>query len=203
MSVLTRLVRSPWPLWVLLALPGAWWTAGWWRGTTFYGEYLHATGDLSARLFLATLAITPLWLLFPRAAWARWLVPRRRHLGVAAFGYALLHTGAYLGRQPWAAIAEDAATAAIWTGWVAFAIMLPLALTSTDAAVRTLRRAWKPLHRLAYLAAVLTFVHWILTAFDPGQGYVHLGILGAILLLRVVLTAWRRTRRRAGRPVAP
>lgn len=191
-----RLLNSPYFLWILLALPGAVMTYRYWQGTSFYGEYLHATGELAAQLLIATMAVTPLRLMFPRTALARWLLPRRRHLGVATFGYSLLHTGAYVIRQPWATIAEDAMAIAMWTGWLALAIMLVLALTSNDASVRLLRRGWKILHRAIYAVAVLTFAHWILSAFDPVPGYIHLGVLAALEAFRL----WRSwmNRRAAG-----
>ena len=48
----------------------------------------------------------------------------------------------------------------IWTGWLAFAIFLPLAATSFDAAVRWLGPRWKTLQRFTYAAAVLVLAHW-------------------------------------------
>ena len=73
--------------------------------------------------------------------------------------------------------------------------MLVLAATSNDAAVRSLRARWKWLHRAVYVAAALTFGHWVLTAFDPTTAYVHLGILAALQALRLL-----RYRVRAAEP---
>lgn len=176
-------------LWALLALPGAFMTYRYVQGTTFYGEYLHATGELGARLLILALAVTPLRLLFPNAAWTRWLARRRRYLGVAVFGYALLHATAYLQRQSFTVIVQDAAELALATGWVALLVMLALAATSNDASVRRLGGRWKWLHRAVYAAAVLTFVHWILTAFDPLPGAAHLAVLAALEAIRVWKTA--------------
>lgn len=184
---LVRLLNASWFVWLLLAVPGAVLTYRYARGATFYGEYLHATGELGVRLLIATLAVTPLKLMFPKAGWVRWLARRRRYLGVAAFGYSLLHAVAYLERQALPAIAQDAAELALMTGWIALLVMLVLAATSNDAAVRRLRANWKWLHRTVYLAAALTFGHWILTAFDPTAAYVHLGILVALEALRLGL----------------
>src|SRR5688572_16635048 len=184
---LVRLLNASWFVWVLLALPGAVLTYGYVRGATFYGEYLHATGELAVRLLILAMAVTPLKRLFPSPGWVRWLARRRRYVGVAAFGYSLLHAIAYLGRQPtFAAIVEDAGELALMTGWIALLVMLALAATSNDAAVRRLGRAWKWLHRTVYLAAALTLAHWILTAFDPTAAYVHLGILVALEATRVL-----------------
>ena len=87
-------------------------------------------------------------------------------------------------------IVEDAAELALATGWVALVVMLTLAATSNDASVRLLGRRWKWVHRAVYAAAVLTFAHWILTAFDPLPGVAHLAVLAAIEAIRV----WKTVR---------
>ncbi len=182
-----RLLDAYWTWWIVLAVPGAYWTYGYWRGTTFYGEYLHATGELAAVLLVATLAVTPLRLICPGRARASWLLARRRQLGVVAFAYSVLHTGAYVVRQPMERVVEEAADIAMWTGWLALVLMLPLTVTSNDTAVRVLKRRWKTLHRTVYVIAVLTFAHWILAAFNPIPGYMGLGVLAVVEGFRV----WR------------
>ncbi|MEX2458656.1 MAG: hypothetical protein WD770_06685, partial [Actinomycetota bacterium] len=62
-------------------------------------------------------------------------------------------------------------------------IMLALALTSNDASLRRLGHGWKILHRAVYVAALLSFAHWVLSAFNPTPGYIHLGVLAALELL--------------------
>ncbi len=175
------LVTSPYLLWIVLALPAAFMLAGYWRETLVYGEIVHASGEMGARLLIVTMAATPLALGFPRAALPRWLLRHRRALGVASFGYTLLHAVVYLQRQEdLSRIVEDALYVGMWTGWVAFAVMLLLAATSNDASVRLLRRAWKRLHRWVYAAAVLTFLHWVLSAFDPTGAWIHFGVLALL-----------------------
>jgi sulfoxide reductase heme-binding subunit YedZ len=188
------------PVSILLALPGAVLTYRYATGATFYGEYVHATGDFAARLLIAALAVTPLRLAFPTAAWTAWLARRRRQIGIAVFGYAVLHAAAYLLRQPAATVAADAAEVPMAAGWVAFAGMLALAVTSNDASVRWLRRRWKLLHRSVYVVALLTFAHWIMTAFDPVPGSIHLGVLAALEAARLWLS--RAARRRVARRAA-
>lgn len=185
---LVRLLNAYWFVWLVLALPGAVLTYRYASGSTFYGEYLHVTGELGVWLLMLTLAVTPLKLVFRGAGWVLWLARRRRYIGVAAFGYSLLHAGAYLERQAaFAPIVTEAAEPALATGWIALLVMLALAVTSNDTAVRRLRAGWKWLHRTVYAAAVLTFAHWILTAFDPTAAYVHLGILAALQAIRLVV----------------
>ena len=190
-----RLLDSPYLVWVILAAPGAWWLQGYFRETIFYGEFVHASGVLSARLLILTLALTPLARLLPHAQWLRWLRRRRRYLGVASFAYGLLHAAVYLERQQsLSAIFEDAVAAAMWTGWLALFLMLILAATSNDRSVRRLGKRWPLLHRAVYAAAVLSFAHWILSAFDPVQGYIHLGVLAALEAIRVFSVDRQRVR---------
>jgi sulfoxide reductase heme-binding subunit YedZ len=192
-----RRLDSPHVLWFLLALPGIVMLFDYLRGATFYGEVVHATGELAAQLLIVTLAITPLRALFPQARWLRWLAQRRRYFGVAVFGYTALHAAVYLVRlADLGRSLGDAATAAMATGWVALAILLALAVTSNDASVRRLRRKWRWLHRTVYVAALLTFTHWVLAAFDPVPGYIHLGVLLALESLRLVAPLARKLRAR-------
>ena len=179
--MLRRLIDSPYPLWLLLALPGAVIIGRYAMGATFYGEVVLATGDLSAKLLIAAMAVTPLTLMFPGRPWVRWLLRRRRYLGVAAFGYAALHTVVYLFRKgTFALILAEGVEPGLLAGWIALAIFVPLAITSNDAAVRRLRRLWKRLHRWVYAAAVLTFAHWVIEAYDPVPGLIHLAVLAAL-----------------------
>jgi len=175
----------------LLALPWAWLAFGYLTGRSFYGEMVHASGDWAVWCLMAALAVTPLRRLFPHHAWTGWLLPRRRYLGVAAFAYAALHAAVYvlrLGELP--RILAEALEAGLLSGWLAFAIFVPLALTSNDASVRKLGHAWKRLHRAVYAAAALSFAHWVLVAFDPSAAYLHLAVLGAIQAAR--LAPWAR-----------
>ena len=170
-------------LWLILALPAAY-IIGSWTFTPDSDEFGHAvadSGDWAAWLLMATLAVTPMRLVFGTNALTKWLLLRRRDLGVASFAYALGHAVIYLWDK--AALAEilaDAADLPLLTGWLALAIFVPLAVTSNDKSVRRLKRAWKSLHRLVYPAAVLAFAHWALTAYDPTTAYFHIGRLAAI-----------------------
>lgn len=181
-------------LYVALAVQTYWYI----DGTTFYGAYLHWTGQWSAHLLLATLLVTPLRLLLGQKAWIRWLLRRRRDIGVACFVYALAHTIAYLLQQDsLQRIVDESLDVAILTGWVAFIVFALLTLTSNNYSVRRFGRKWKALHNWVFVGALLTFLHWILTAFDPLIGYVHMGILIALLLVRVAVAKrqsdWRKT----------
>ena len=157
-------------------------------GSTFYGEYLQWTGVVATQLLLATLAITPLRRLLPRAGWIISISRWRRDIGVATFFYALAHTLSFIVyKRDVAVIAEQSLDPELLTGWIAMLLFAALAVTSNDASVRRLGRRWKTLHRSVYLAAALTMAHWILTAFDPTTGFIYLAVLVALLLLRALL----------------
>ena len=179
-------------LWAALALPWCYMVFAYANGTLVYGAFIHWTGDVSAWLLMATLALTPLRLIFPGRRWTRWLLQNRRYFGVASFMYALPHVLAYVVRQPWARVSGEALEPGMAAGWLALAIFVPLAVTSNDAAVRALGRRWKSLHRWVYAAAVLTFVHWVMTAFDPAVGIAHAVALIGIEAVRVGLQRRRR-----------
>jgi sulfoxide reductase heme-binding subunit YedZ len=189
----TRPALAPdrWLLWLALMLPLAWMTWRYAAENVYYGEYLHWTGVQSARLLLLTLAVTPLLRLLPRAAAIRWLMRRRRDIGLVTFFYALAHTLAYLVRKSdLPLIAGEALEAGMLTGWIAFLVFIALAVTSNDVSVRAMGRKWRSLHKTVYVAAILTYLHWVLTAFDPTAGYVH-GALAVVLLLARLRVARR------------
>jgi sulfoxide reductase heme-binding subunit YedZ len=179
---------------LLLALPWAWLAVGYLAGRLFYGEVVHASGEWAMRFLLAALAVTPLRRIFPQQAWTAWLLPRRRYLGVATFAYAMLHAIVYAQRiADLPRILAEAAEAGLLTGWIGFALFLPLAITSNDASVRRLGPAWKTLHRLVYAAAAASFAHWILVAFDPTAAYVYLAIGAALVVAHFAVPVRRLT----------
>jgi sulfoxide reductase heme-binding subunit YedZ len=184
-----RLAQSNFAVAALLALPWAAIAFGYATERLYYGEIIHSSGQWATWALMLTLAVTPLRRLFPRAAWTAYLVQRRRYFGVAAFAYALLHTAVYVLRQGnLPKIVAEAGDAGILTGWLAFAIFIPLATTSNNASVRRLGRKWKTLHRWVYASALLTFAHWILVAFDQTSAVVHFGILVVLLSARFIPT---------------
>ena len=198
---LQAILNSKYLLWLLLAWPFGWILNAFRDGDLFYGEMIHLSGEFSARLLIVAMAITPLRLMFANANWPNWLLHRRRYIGVASFAYAALHTVVYLNRKgSLDLILHEAAEFSMWTGWFALAIFIALALTSNDASVRRLRRRWKKLHRWVYVAAVLTFAHWIFVAFDFVPGLVH---FLAILLLESYRLWKRRSLKKSAMRAGP
>lgn len=153
------------------------------------GDLLHPTGEWAARFILLALMVTPMRQLWPEARTVRYLAGHRRALGIAAFLYALGHTAAYVADMGnLADMLAEVGAPAIWTGWLALLILIPLGLTSNDAAMRLLRSGWKRLQRLAYPAAVLTLVHWALVHDGLAAALIHftpLALLQAVRLIRL------------------
>ena len=111
-------------------------------------QLLHPSSEVSARFMIITMIITPLKILRRGRRGPRWLMKRRRYLGVAAFVYALLHAVLYLLDTGIVAISSGKISKFyIWTGWLAVFIFVPLAITSTDGWVRRLGPKWKSLQR--------------------------------------------------------
>jgi len=182
-------VFSTWPamptkawLWPLLALPAFGITVSTLMSTDAkaYSMALHPTGEFAARFLVLAMLATPLMVLFKGWRGPRWLLRQRRALGVAAFGYATLHVVFYLiDRGEVSRMLEDLGSVSIWSGWIAWGLFLPLALTSNDRAVRWLGPRWKALQRMTYLAAALVALHWISSDEWKGIGpvLVHFGPL--------------------------
>lgn len=180
----------PYWLWLVLAIPAFGFTGALINSpdSKIIGELLHPTGEFSARFLIIAMLASPLILIFKGRSFPRWLQKNRRYFGVAAFGYALFHTILYLiDKGAIDPILSDAPNFAIWTGWVAFLIFVPLAITSTDRFVHKLGRRWKTLQRTTYMAAVLTLLHWAALHEWGGVGpaLVHFGPLAALEAYRL------------------
>ena len=149
-------------LWVVLAIPALTMLPALTGGDPeAFHHLLHPTGEFAARFMIIGMMASGLMLLFRGRAWPRWLMHHRRDIEVAAFAYAALHTVIYvIDRGTLDRIIEALPKTDIWTGWLAMALFVPLAVTSNDAAQRWLRSGWKTLQRLAYPAAVLVLIHW-------------------------------------------
>lgn len=149
-------------LWVVLALPALGMIGPLFGDDpkAFHG-LLHPTGEFAARFMIIGMMASGLLLLFRGRQWPRWLLHHRRDIEVAAFLYATLHLIVYLiDRGTLDRVLEQLTQVRIWTGWLAFLIFVPLALTSNNAAQRWLHAGWKTMQRAAYPAAVLVLIHW-------------------------------------------
>lgn len=196
-AVNRALRRVPtWPLWLGGLIPGAWLT--WLLFTGGLGvdpvkAYERELGLIALQFLLAGLCVTPL-LRFTGIN----LIRFRRALGVTGFIYALVHLLVWvvLDKQFfWAEMAADLARRPyILIGMTAFALLVPLALTSTDGALRRMgAAAWRRLHWLTYPAAVLGALHFLMLSRTwAAEPILYLGVAMALVGLRAL---WLRRRR--------
>ncbi|MCW0405388.1 protein-methionine-sulfoxide reductase heme-binding subunit MsrQ [Xanthomonas sacchari] len=145
-------------------------------------EVEHRTGLWALRLLLLTLAITPLRQLTGQSVLLRF----RRMLGLYAFFYATVHLAAYLGldlRGYWTQIFEEILKRPyITVGFLAWLLLVPLAITSTQGWMRRLKRNWGKLHKAIYAIGVLAVLHfWWLVKSDIREPLLYAAILAVLL----------------------
>jgi methionine sulfoxide reductase heme-binding subunit len=188
-----------WALWAAGLVPLAWLVVQVASGATGPDPVRaveHQLGMLGLQFLIATLCVTPL----------RWaginLIRFRRALGLLSFTYVGLHLlawGVLDMALRWPEIAADLAKRPyVLIGMVGFVAMLPLALTSSNRAIRAIGpQAWARLHRLTYLAAAAGAVHFaVQTKTWQAEPLIYAAAIAALLLIR-----WLRPRlvqRRAG-----
>jgi len=147
-------------------------------------QALNQLGLIALIFLVAALVCTPLKAIL---GWS-WPMRLRRMLGLLAFFYALLHVLTYTALDQgfdWSAIAADVVKRKfIFVGFSAFVLLLPLAATSTNWAVKRLGYLrWKQLHRLAYAAPALAVLHFVWRVKRDVREPVTYGIVLATLLL--------------------
>lgn len=152
---------------------------------------IHETGQWSLRFLLLTLCVTPLRLI---SGWhdLNKRFQLRKLFGLYAFFYGSLHVIAYsLFEQniDLSAIFSDIATRPAMTiGFIAFILMIPLAITSNSTLIKRLgKQRWKQLHYLTYPIAIAAMVHfwWLAqTKADINEPLIYTILLTILLLLR-------------------
>jgi sulfoxide reductase heme-binding subunit YedZ len=162
-------------------------------GTNPIERLLIESGTIAMIMLLSALAVTPLRRLTGVAAITR----LRRLIGLLAFGYVSLHFLVWLGVDlffDFSLILDDLTQRPyVMAGFAAWVILLLLASTSTDRAVRVLKRNWARLHRLVYAAGVLAVIHVIwLTRADYREATIYALVLLVLLGSRVVWTVVQR-----------
>ncbi len=163
---------------------------------------LHKTGKTALQLLLITLCVTPLRSIagFPH------LIRLRRMLGLFAFIYAVAHFTIYLvldRHLEYASIVTDIAKRPyITVGFAALVLLLPLAVTSTNAMMRRLGRRWQKIHRLIYLISALGVLHYYWQVKrDVREPLVYAAILALLLGYRYLKR--RRPTSTSGSATAP
>jgi len=162
---------------------------------------IRASGDWTLRFLCLTLAITPLRVMAGQPALAR----LRRMLGLFAFFYGVLHFLAYAWLDMGLdldAIARDIPKRPFaLVGFLALLLMLPLAATSFNRAIKALgARRWQMLHKAVYAVVLLGLLHffWMRAAKNNfAEVAVYAAIIGGLLGWRI-WHAWRGRAARAG-----
>jgi len=147
----------------------------------------HSTGDWTLIFLLVTLSITPL----RKISRQYWLISYRRMLGLFAFFYGCLHLMTYVWFDKFFDVHEMLHDIAkrkfITAGMTAFALMIPLALTSTKWSIRKLGKRWQVLHRLIYFSAAAGVIHYIwLVKADLKKPLEYAAVLRALLAYRLI-----------------
>lgn len=201
-SLNAALRRVPvWPFYIAGFVPAVWWL---WLGVQDrlgadpVQRLEHELGLTALQLLIATLAVTPL-----REQTGVNLLRFRRMLGLMAFWYVAMHFTVWLvlDRQlDWPRILQDLTKRPyVILGFTAFLLLIPVAATSWDGAVRRLGAAmWRKLHRLAYAATALGAIHfvWLVKAWPP-EPLIYAGIVALLLGYRALPIRIRRPRRPA------
>lgn len=168
----------------------------------------HRSGDWALRLLLGTLAVTPL----RRITGIAELLRFRRMLGLFAFFYASLHLAIYLvidlggfWRQLFGDILKRPY---ITVGFLAWLLLVPLALTSTKGMMRRLGRHWSRLHKLVYVIGLCAVLHylWLVKSGQTiavREPLVYLAIYLALMAFRLPWRAWAARLRGVGTAGTP
>ncbi len=161
-------------------------------------ELTRDTGEWTLRLLLITLCMTPLRRAF---GWS-WPLSVRRMLGLFAFFYVCVHLLTYIWLDQffeWGEILRDIYKRRFITvGMLAFVLLLPLAITSTNKMMRRLGRNWGRLHQLVYVIPALGVLHfWWLVKADVREPLVYAVLLLLLLMMRtergkVLVKVWSR-----------
>ena len=138
-----------------------------------------------------------------------WVIHLRRMLGLYAFFYACLHVLCFYSLDRAFSISstlhEIVARKYIWFGLTALLVMVPLALTSTNAMIKWLGgKRWRAWHRLAYVAAVAGVIHYYMQVkADVRQPIVFAVVLAVLLGYRILEHIHRGKPKPAPAPAAP
>ena len=165
-------------------------------------ELEHASGKWALRFLAASLAVTPIMRM---TGWG-WMLAQRRFLGLATFFWALGHLSVYIVLDQffdWSAIGDDILKRLYITlGMLAFVLMIPLALTSTKAAIRKLGgKRWNLLHRLVYVSAIAGCIHFLWAVKkDLVEPMIYIAVFVVLFALRLIA---RKPGPRSSRPVPP
>ncbi|MGC1176473.1 MAG: ferric reductase-like transmembrane domain-containing protein [Candidatus Saccharimonadales bacterium] len=168
---------------VLVTLEVWWWASASYSGSVLFATRLEeAYAWLAVGLICSAVTIGPLYKVFPRLGGKGMLFDARRLIGVGAAWFASLHVAvAYVSLFKLANPLHlpRSYQQAFVVGALALIILLAMAVTSFDKALKTMGIWWFRLHRLVYVALLLILLH----AFLIG---VHATQWPALIILTVV-----------------
>ena len=149
-------------------------------------EITHVTGNWTLRFIIITLAMTPLQKFTKLNFW----ITYRRMFGLFVFFYASAHMMTYVGidyRFDWSSISDDIIKKKfIFAGFLAWLLLVPLALTSSKRMIRLLKDKWKKLHKLVYIISLLGITHYLwLVKVVTAEPLIYFIIIVILLTLRV------------------
>jgi DMSO/TMAO reductase YedYZ heme-binding membrane subunit len=150
---------------------------------------IHTTGMTGLIFLMLTMAVTPV----RKVTGWNWLLFARRTLGLYAFFYACVHFLLFFSLDRSFSISgtwsEMVKRKYLIVGSLALLVMIPLAVTSTNAMIKRLGgKRWRALHRLAYVAAVAGVVHYYMQVkADVRQPLAFAGVLALLLGYRLVV----------------
>jgi len=153
------------------------------------------TGMMTLIFLVLTMAVTPLRKI---TGW-NWLIQFRRMLGLYAFFYGCLHFLCFFsldrGFSLSSTLSEMVKRKYLIVGGTALLIMVPLAVTSTNAMIKRLGgKRWRMLHQLAYVAAIAGVIHYYMQVkADVRQPLVFAAVLAVLLGYRLMVY-WRSRR---------
>lgn len=146
------------------------------------------TGMLTLVFLVLTLAVTPV----RKTLGINWLVKFRRMIGLFAFFYGFLHLMTYVAFDRYFNLktvpGDVASRPFIALGMLAFFLMLPLAITSTNKMVRRLGgKLWSRLHKLVYVAGIAGVLHFYLLVKSDTRLPLTFGFILLLLLAHRLL----------------
>ena len=162
------------------------------------------TGMLALIFLLLTLLVTPLRKI---SGW-NWIIFSRRTLGLYAFFYASLHFLIFFsldrGFSVSGTLSEMVKRKFLIVGSIGLLVMVPLAVTSTNAMIKRLGgKRWRTLHRLAYVAAIAGALHYYMQVkADVRQPLAFAAVLAVLLGYRLVVY-WQQRKPAAVSAVKP
>jgi sulfoxide reductase heme-binding subunit YedZ len=163
-------------------------------------EIASVTGLTALWMLAITLAISPVRKLSPHLAW---LIKFRRLIGLFVFFYATLHlltyVALYAGFDLNVMKVDITKRRFIIAGVVTWTLLLPLAVTSTNWAIRKLGgRNWGRLHMLIYPAAICAMIHYWWKVKTGVLSPAPFTLVLLVLLLARPVLAWAKKRRGTG-----